>query len=267
MKYFVRVSIVLLIAVGIVFGFSYYYREKKNNENIVLTTQVITTTKPNQTTTAAPDTVYYDDNGYKLFIDNKNKAYIEYNSVRKELGGFDWVLTQKPVDFYYGDYDGDNEKELLVLYCSPASDLNNSLITADKSDFENYHKYAVLIKPITNSSGKQDFKIIYADQNTWKKPFEMAINSKMNQVKSCSKYLQFVMDDNDVELKYDKATGISSNKYVYYAKALHNDNKDGYKNLLNGARAKAIIMLQKTVLSNSILWCLHIMTIQARRSM
>ena len=49
MKYFVRVSIVLLIAVGIVFGFSYYYREKKNNENIVLTTQVITTTKPNQT--------------------------------------------------------------------------------------------------------------------------------------------------------------------------------------------------------------------------
>lgn len=51
----------------------------------------------------------------------------------------------------------------------------------------------------------------------------------MNQVKSCSKYLQFVMDDNDVELKYDKATGISSNKYVYYAKALHNDNKDGYK--------------------------------------
>ena len=91
MKYFVRVSIVLLIAVGIVFGFSYYYREKKNNENIVLTTQVITTTKPNQTTTAAPDTVYYDDNGFKLFIDNKNKAYIEYNSVRKELGGFDWA--------------------------------------------------------------------------------------------------------------------------------------------------------------------------------
>ena len=29
MKYFVRVSVVLLIAVGIVFGFSYYYREKK----------------------------------------------------------------------------------------------------------------------------------------------------------------------------------------------------------------------------------------------
>ena len=85
MKYFVRVSIVLLIAVGIVFGFSYYYREKKNNENIVLTTQIITTTKPNQTTTAAPDTVYYDDNGYKLFIDNKNKAYIEYNSVRKGI--------------------------------------------------------------------------------------------------------------------------------------------------------------------------------------
>ena len=158
MKYFVRVSIVLLIAVGIVFGFSYYYREKKNNENIVLTTQVITTTKPNQTTTAAPDTVYYDDNGFKLFIDNKNKAYIEYNSVRKELGGFDWLLKQKPVDFYYGDYNGDNEKELLVLYCSPASDLNNSLITADKSDFGNYHKYAVLIKPITNSSGKQDFR-------------------------------------------------------------------------------------------------------------
>lgn len=95
----------------------------------------------------------------------------------------------------------------------------------------------------------------------------MAINAKMNQLKSCSKYLQFVMDDNDVELKYDKATGISSNKYVYYAKALHNDNKDGYKKFTKWGKGEGNYYVARMVLSNSILWCLHIMTIQARRSM
>lgn len=245
MKYFVRVCIVLLIAAGIVFGFSYYYREKKNSENIVLTTQLITTTKPNETTTAKADTVYYDDNGFKLFIDSKNVAYIEYNSVRKELDGFDWVLKQTPVDYYYGDFNNDKEKELLVLYSSPANDLNNSLIPQDKLDFKNYHRYAALIKPIVDSSGKQDFNIVYADQNTWKKPFEQAINAKMNQLKSCDKYLQFVMDDNDVELKYDKKTGISSNKHVYYAKALNNENKDGYKKFVKWSKGEGNYYVDK----------------------
>lgn len=245
MKYFARVCIVLLVAVGIVFGFSYYYRQKKNNENIVLTTQIITTTKANESTTAKADTVYYDDNGFKLFIDSKNKAYIEYNSVRKELIGFDWVLKQTPVDFYYDDYNNDKEKELLVLYSSPANDLNNSLIAADKLDFKSFHRYAALIKPVTNSAGKQDFNIVYADQNTWKKPFEQAINAKMNQLKNCDKYLQFVMDDNDVELKYDKKTGISPNKYVYYAKALNNDNKDGYKKFVKWSKGEGNYYVDK----------------------
>ncbi len=236
MKYFVRVCIVLLIAVGIVFGFSYYYREKKNSENIVLTTQLITTTKPNETTTAS-EKVIYDDNGFRLTI-NKNKGYAEYNDVKKEIGGFEWALSQSSIDFYYDDYDDDKEKELLILYAAPNYELNNSLITKDKGDFEDNHRFALLLKPVINEQGKQDFKLIYADQNTWKKPFEQAINAKLNQVKSCDKYLQFVMDDNDVELKYDKETGISSNKYVYYAKALHNDNKDGYKKFVKWGKGE-----------------------------
>ena len=63
-----------------------------------------------------------------------------------------------------------------------------------------------MIKPFIDDEGKQDFKLIYADQNTWKKPFEQAISAKMNQLKSCDKYLQFVMDDNNVDLKYDEST-------------------------------------------------------------
>lgn len=239
MKYLFRVCVVLLIAAGIVFGFSYYYRDKKNSDNIVLTTQLITTTRADQTT-KNKDEIYYDDNGIKLFIDSKNNAYIEYNSARKQLAGFDWILKQEPVDYYYGDYDNDKQNELLILYSSPQSELANSIITQDKenSDFSSFHRYAVMIKPFTNSEGKQDFKNIYADQNTWKKPFEQAINSKMNQLKSCDKYLQFVMDDNDVELKFDKSTGISSNKYVYYAKALKNDNKDGYKKFVKWSKGE-----------------------------
>ena len=101
MKYFVRVCIVLLIAARIVFGFSYYYREKKNSENIVLTTQLITT-KPNETTTSA-EKVIYDDNGFRLTI-YKDKGYAEYNNVKKEIGGFEWALSQSSIDFYYGDF-------------------------------------------------------------------------------------------------------------------------------------------------------------------
>ena len=95
----------------------------------------------------------------------------------------------------------------------------------------------------------------------------MAINAKMNQVKSCNKYLQFVMDDNDVELKYDKQRAFHQISMFIMPRRFIMITKTGTKNLLNGARAKAIIMLQRTVLSNSILWCLHIMTIQARLSM
>ena len=118
MKYFYRVCVVLLIAVGIVFGFSYYYKEKKVNENIVLTTSLITTAKKNEPTTSA-ETVYYDDNGFRLFT-NKNKVYIEYNNVKKEAGGFEWALSQKSIDFKYGDFDNDKQNELLVLYFSPS---------------------------------------------------------------------------------------------------------------------------------------------------
>ena len=126
MKYFYRVCVVLLIAVGIVFGFSYYYKEKKVNENIVLTTSLITTAKKNEPTTSA-ETVYYDDNGFRLFT-YKNKGYIEYNNVKKEAGGFEWALSQKSIDFKYGDFDGDKQHELLVLYFSPSYEINNSLL-------------------------------------------------------------------------------------------------------------------------------------------
>lgn len=243
MKYFVRVCIVLLIAAGIVFGFSYYYREKKNSENIVLTTQLITTTKPNETTTSA-EKVIYDDNGFRLTI-YKDKGYAEYNNVKKEIGGFEWALSQSSIDFYYGDYDNDKEKELLILYAAPSYELNNSLISQDKENFENNHRFALLLKPVVDEQGKQDFDIVYADQNTWKKPFEQAINAKMNQLQSCDKYLQFVMDDNDVELKYDKKTGISSNKHVYYAKALNNENKDGYKKFVKWSKGEGNYYVDK----------------------
>ena len=236
MKYFYRVCVVLLIAVGIVFGFSYYYKEKKVNENIVLTTSLITTAKKNEPTTSA-ETVYYDDNGFRLFT-YKNKGYIEYNNVKKEAGGFEWALSQKSIDFKYGDFDNDKQNELLVLYFSPSYEINNSLLAQDKEDFSNFHRFVVMIKPFIDDEGKQDFKLIYADQNTWKKPFEQAISAKMNQLKSCDKYLQFVMDDNNVDLKYDESTGLSQNKHVFYAQALKDSTKNGYQKFVKWSKGE-----------------------------
>lgn len=228
MKYFFRVCVVLLVAVGIIFGYSYFYREKKNDEAVVLTTHAISTTKAGETTTENDKIEYYNDNGFELFV-QKGKGYVLYNDVQKEIGGLDWALAQSSLDIYCGDWDKDKENELLLLYSSGESQISSTLLSRYNEDFSKYHQIAMMIKPVTDAEGKQDFNIVYADQNTWKKPFEQAINAQMNQVKSCDKFIQFVMDDNDVDLKYDKKTGISSNKYVYYATALKKTNGNGYQ--------------------------------------
>ena len=242
MKYFLRICIVLLIALGVVFGYSYYYREKKNNETIVLTTHAVSTTQEGETTTEDSKNVVYDDNGFELFTDG-DKGYIVYNDVQKELDSFGWVLKQKPLDIYFGDYDGDNENELLLMYTSASSELNNALLPQDKDDFSSTHLYVALIKPVTDSEGKQDFKVVYADQKTWKKPFELAINAQMNQLKSCDKFVQFVMDDNDVDLSYNDKTGISDNKYVYYALAVKNSNSNGYQKFIKWGKGNGYYYL------------------------
>lgn len=242
MKYFLRICIVLLIALGVVFGYSYYYREKKNNETIVLTTHAISTTQKGEITTKDSKNVVYNDNGFELFTDG-DKGYIVYNDVQKELDSFGWVLKQKPLDIYFGDYDGDNENELLLMYTSASSELNNALLPQDKDDFSSTHLYAALVKPVTDSEGKQDFKVVYADQKTWKKPFELAINAQMNQLKSCDKFVQFVMDDNDVDLSYNDKTGISDNKYVYYALAVKNSNSNGYQKFIKWGKGNGCYYL------------------------
>ena len=235
MKYFLRICIVLLVAVGIVFGYSYYYREKKNNDAIVLTTHAISTTKAGQAVSKDDKTVFYNDNGFEVFK-QKDKGYVVYNDVQQALGGLDWALSQTPLDFYCDDWDDDGEKELLLLYSNSANQYSNLLIGSEKEDFSKYHLNVIMIKPVTNSDGKQDFKVVYADQKTWKKPFEQAINAQMNQLKSCDKFIQFVMDDNDVDLTYNEKTGVSSNKYVYYAKALKKTNSDEYQKFVKWSK-------------------------------
>lgn len=233
MKYFLRVTIALLIALGIIFGVSYQYRQKKISEDIVFTTQQISTTEKGETTTQKTQLIHEDkESGYKFYLVD-DKGYIEHNGLRKEKGGWGWVLSACKIETHYGDFDGDGEKELIVLYANIAEKANDLLITDDKTDFTNYHTTVAMIKEAKDSAGRTtDFNCLYADEKTWKKPFSQAISLQTNQLKSCTKYLQIVMDDNDTQLEYDKKTGISDNKYVFYAKALKTPKSDTYSKLI-----------------------------------
>lgn len=232
MKYFVRVIIVLFVAAGVAFGYSYYYRDQKIKEDIVLTTREISSTKRGEKASDDNKKLIKDikEADYQFYADDEY-GYIVHNGIQKKDKGLLFAFTQTTFETYYNDFDGDGEKELLLLYGNPNTEITQSFLPTDKTSFENMFSYAILIEPIIDEDGKDDLWLIVINQSVWKKPFDSAIASQMNQLKSCDKYLQIVMDDNDVELAYNNDTGISSNKYVFYAKALKNNNTPGYQKL------------------------------------
>lgn len=240
MKYLLRVIIVLLVAAGVVFGYSSYYREQKNNENIVLTTQRFVTTAQGETTESSKKLVAEVEGAdYQLYIDTEQEAgYLVHDGVETEIGGWGWMLLQTPIEAHYGDYDNDGENEILILYQSDSDEVNSNLIVADQGDFSQCYRHLAIVNIYTDESGNEKYSVAYSDQDTWKTVFENAISSQMNQLLSCDKYMQFVMDDSDVNLTYDENTGISQNKYVYYARALKNTKSDGYQKLLKWSKGQ-----------------------------
>ncbi|MGN1420110.1 MAG: hypothetical protein ACI4XC_01170 [Eubacterium sp.] len=209
MKYFIRVIVVLLIASGIVFGYSYHYRQQKIADNIVLTTADMNA-KKEKTTTAERKLIAQNKEGnYQLYTDGADVVLV-HDGVEKVFQNWAADAKQETPQLFYKDYDGDGENELLIK-------IINGVVNTNGKNISVYNLY--LVKPV-EKNGKSDFSIISATKDTWKVPFEEAIKTEMTQLKSCDKFIQFVMDDSDVSFVYDKETGITRNKYYGFARAL-----------------------------------------------
>lgn len=209
MKYFVRIIVVLLIVSGIVFAYSYSYRQQKIADDIVLTTADMSA-KKEKTTVAERKLIAQNKEGnYQLYIDGADVVLL-HDGIEKVFDGWASDAKQETPKLFYKDYDGDGEGELLIQKI-------NGVVNTNGKNVSVYNLY--LVKPV-EKNGKIDFSVISATKDTWKVPFEEAIKTEMTQLKSCSKYIQFVMDDADVSFVYDKETGITHNKYFGFARAL-----------------------------------------------
>lgn len=214
MKYFLRVIVVLLVATSVIFVFSNNYRKSKIADSIVLTTQKIgeATEKADTRILVAEN----EESGYKLYKDNGTVILCK-DDVEQSFDIWYPSVSSHTPELYYNDFDDDGEKELLIIMIS-----NSISYYSGKTD---YFNAAVLVDGVKeNDDSSKEFITITAGVDSWKAPFTSAIKCEMNQLISCDKYIQFVMDDVSSELVYDEATGISSNKYVYYARALKNGN-------------------------------------------
>lgn len=219
MKYVIRVAVVLLIACGIIFAYSYNYRQEKITDSFELTTADISGSK---TTTKAERKLVaeQEEGGYQLYLDG-DAVILVHEGIEKTLNNWAAAVKQETPKMYYKDYDGDGEGELLIQ-------LVNSVTNDNGANRYVYNLY--LFEPV-EKNGKSDFNIISANSDTWKVPFEESIRAEMSQLKSCEKIIQFVMDDAGKPLTYDKETGLTNNKYVGFACALRN-REGGYEKLL-----------------------------------
>ncbi len=213
MKYFIRVIVVLLIASGIVFAYSYYYRQQKIADDIVLTTVDVNATKEKTTLDERKLIAQNKEGNYQLYIDGADIVLV-HEEIEKTFSNLASEARQETPQLYYKDYDGDGENELLIK-------IINGVANNNGKDVYVYNLY--LVEPV-EKNGKRDFNIISANKDTWKVPFEEAIKIEMGQLKYCDKYIQLVMDDADVSFIYDKETGITHNQYYGFARALRKND-------------------------------------------
>lgn len=223
--------IVLLLAVIGAFIFSYQYRNNKISEQISDTSS--TSAQATDNTAAVTDSKQQSSNGkrqliaedkendYQLYYDGKNVDIIhgEYTVTCTTWG---YSIDSETPEIFCKDYDGDGEKELMIKL------VNGKLETVYKKNASPYTYSLYMLKPTTKNNGEKTFAMYIASADTWKTPFEKAINCELTQLKSCSKFLQFAMNDKSETIKYNEKTGITSNKYVGYASALFDVNKKYY---------------------------------------
>lgn len=233
MSYYSRKSLaigaVALIAVIAIFVFSIQYKNKNIRDNVVLTTA---TTKSIEGAKGQKRILIAEnkEGNYQIYYDYET-VYLTHDGIDKEFKGWVASINEKDPEMFYKDYDGDGEKELLVKLVSG--------VEQDVYKVKSYIYNIFLFKPAEDENGNFYYQTLSATSDTWQKPFDEAIRCELSQLKSCDKFLQFVMDDVSKPLTYDSKTGISNNKHVAFVSAL-TDSKKNYYTFSNWSRGKGV---------------------------
>lgn len=212
MKYFLRILLVIVLAVAVITGVYYTTKEK-------------TAPTPEFLTTASKPAVTERNANKKLVAsieDEKIYLYVSDDAVILDFKGTQYEYTdwgenfavEKP-EMYYNHFDYDDEKELVI---KAVDGINNNNETV-------YNVF--YLDPVVNDNGKKDFVVVLFNRDSWLKLIDRDVKAEVSQLKSSKKTGQFVLDYINNVINYDIETGITKNKHVGYFKVLQ-DKKGNY---------------------------------------
>ncbi|MBO5494921.1 MAG: hypothetical protein J5964_04275 [Eubacterium sp.] len=220
----VAAVVAITLAALVVFGYSVKYSRDKNEERIA---SVSTTKMPESTTvnrSGAELLSESEDKKFQLYyIEKTELAYIVYEGKEFDCN-WGWSVKLHKPDTSYFDVDGDGEKDFLVRILAEYS-------TDDASNAAKYEVYNLYMYKGTEKDGEPDLEIFFANKQTWREPFSEAVKCEVTQLKSSKKFIQVAMNNADRSISYDDS-GLTDNKYTYYAAAFR-DDKNNYFTLAN----------------------------------
>lgn len=213
MKYFLRVLLVLVLAVAAVLG-SYYYTTGKTISSGTSQSDLTTVTKPPATEKNAgrvllaslkKRNIFLYKNGDTIILTQDNKTYEFTNWSR-------YFDTEKP-KLYYRDFDHDGERELLIRAVDYIVDETNQ------------NAYALyFLDPVVNSDGEEDLEVTLLSRSFYSKILSESIVEEITQLKTCHKTGQFAMNFASKGIHYDKKTGLTTDEHAGYFSVLQDDN-------------------------------------------
>ena len=210
MKYFLRVLLVLVLAVAVVFGVYYYTNGnpfQHNTAELTTASQAPATEKnANRVLIASlPEEDYYLYKGTRGVVLTHGKNEYEFT---------DWsrLIDEEPPEMVLVDYDRDKQKELLIKVVSEKNSTTGELT---------YDVY--LLKEGKNEEGKTVYSVFPATKETWADILDRQIREEVGQLKSCKKTIQVSMNAKSKTITYDAKTGVATDGYNGYACALQKD--------------------------------------------
>lgn len=213
MKYFLRVLVVLVVAVGVVVGV-YHYTSGNAGADTVPSANLTTVTKAPATEKNSNKVLLAElkDDGFSLYKTN-NGVLLVHGDNETTFENWSSMIDVEAPQMYYANFDADDDKELIIRAVSGVDDTSKQYI---------YDLYVLNI--VKGSDGKEAYKVTLASRSTWSNILDEDITEEVSQLKSCKKTIQVSMIAGQKTIAYNKTTGIATNGYAGYARALQKEN-------------------------------------------
>lgn len=218
MKHFGPIVLALVVAVGLIVGVYYYFNGyTKPKSSVTLTTAATVEATENSNKTFLAEN---KDGDFKLYKQGSKILLVHDGKTNEFTGWSEYITAEKP-KMYYADFDNDDENELLIRVVSGYNPYGGD---------QQYIYDLYILSPEKQENGDYKYTFALANRNAWQQPFEQYIKCAVTQLKKDKSRLQVVMDNADTSISYDTDTGITTSKYVGFART--DKEKDGsYKTL------------------------------------